>query len=296
MQRMRVLKTTSKGLTRNEEQHRDEDDVNTKAWEITVTAEMKRKMAGPWQTSDILKLMGKQLGYRALQSRLAGIWRPTGNMQFIDIGYGFYIMKFEALKDYHHALRDGPWFVGDQYLHVQAWEADFHPCTAKVTTTAVWIQLEQLPIEYYHPDFFKHVGIKLGKLLKIDAVTSSAIRGHFAQLCVQIDINKPLAKRIKIGTFCRFSKKEKMVHFGKILYMKMYLFYAIDWPNKRHCPDKPIRYYCPPKLSMDDGREAIKRAFNIPNCYKLARRPLGGPSKSTLSEPKSITKEVLMPP
>ncbi|KAK7846701.1 hypothetical protein CFP56_007510 [Quercus suber] len=151
-------KRTSDREPMSEEQHRDEGDVNTKAWAITVTAEMKCKMARPWQTSVILKLMGKQLGYRALQSRLAGIWRPIGNMQFIDIAYGFYIMKFEALKDYHHALMRGPWFVGDQYLHVQAWEADFHSCTAKVTTTAVWIRLEQLPIEYYHLDFFKTCG------------------------------------------------------------------------------------------------------------------------------------------
>ena len=34
---------------------------------------------------------------------------------------------------------DGPWFVGDQYLHVQAWEADFSPGTIKVTSTAVWL-------------------------------------------------------------------------------------------------------------------------------------------------------------
>lgn len=70
----------------SEEQHRHEDDVNTEAWEITVMAKMKRKMAGPWQTSVILKLMGKKLGYRALQTRLVGIWRPTDDMQFIDIG------------------------------------------------------------------------------------------------------------------------------------------------------------------------------------------------------------------
>ena len=31
-------------------------------------------MASLWQTSIIIKLMGKQLGYRALQTRLAGIW------------------------------------------------------------------------------------------------------------------------------------------------------------------------------------------------------------------------------
>ena len=57
------------------------------------------------------------------------------------------------------------------------------------------------------------MGIKLGKLLKIDVVTSSAICGHFARLCVQIDINKPLAKRIKIGTICRFKKKKKIGTF-----------------------------------------------------------------------------------
>ena len=59
-------------------------------------------------------------------------------------------MKFNALRDYHHVLMDGTWFLGEQYLHVQAWEVDFYPSTAKVTTTVVWIRIKQLPIEYYH--------------------------------------------------------------------------------------------------------------------------------------------------
>ena len=66
----------------------------------------------------------------------------------IDIGYGYFIMWFDLAKDYQHALMNGR-FVGDQYLHVQAWEADFHPHIAKISTTAVWIHLENLPIEYY---------------------------------------------------------------------------------------------------------------------------------------------------
>ena len=85
------------------EQHREDNCLTEDAWEITVSAELKRKLAGPWQTSVIFKLMGKQLGYRALQTRLVGIWCPTGNMNLIDIGYGFFIMEFEVLKDYHHA-------------------------------------------------------------------------------------------------------------------------------------------------------------------------------------------------
>ena len=37
-------------------------------------------------------------------------------MHLIDIGYDFFIMCFDVLKDYHHALMDGPWFMGEQYL------------------------------------------------------------------------------------------------------------------------------------------------------------------------------------
>ena len=45
------------------------------------------------------------------------------------------------------------------------------------------------------------MGNKLGKLLKIDAVMNTAIRGRFAWLCVQLDTIKPLPKRPKIDTF-----------------------------------------------------------------------------------------------
>ena len=150
---------------------REEDHINEESWEINILVDLMQKMASPWQTSIILKLMGKQLGYHAQQTRLAGIWYPLDNMVLIDIRYGYFIMKFDVLKDYHHAFMDGSWFVGEQYLHVQVWEADFHPSIAKVTNTSVWICLEQLPIEYYHQELLAfghqtlfHVRVPFGLL------------------------------------------------------------------------------------------------------------------------------------
>ena len=145
--------TTTEPPCNDDAHHSNPDGLNDEAWEIRVPSELKRKLASPWQTSIILKIMGRSLGYRALQTRLAGIWRPTSTMHLIDIGYGYFIMQFDHVQDYQHALMDGPWFVGDQYLHVQAWEEDFHPYIAKISTTVVWFHLENLPIEYYHPDF-----------------------------------------------------------------------------------------------------------------------------------------------
>ena len=90
-----TMETETRGS--NIDQPGDEEQFNKETWEINVSTELKRKMASPWQTSIIIKLMGKQLGYRALQKRLAGIWHPSGNMVLIEIGYGYFIMKFDVL-------------------------------------------------------------------------------------------------------------------------------------------------------------------------------------------------------
>ncbi|KAK7859466.1 hypothetical protein CFP56_005990 [Quercus suber] len=113
-------------------------------WEIAVTTEMKHKMVGPCKLGSSSNSQVDSLGIE--------LFKPV-------------------LTDYQHALMDGPWFVGDQYLHVQPWEADFH------------------------------VGNKLGKLLKIDAVTSATSWGRFARLCVQFNITSPLPKCVKIENF-----------------------------------------------------------------------------------------------
>ena len=65
----------------NEEQPREEDQMNEEEWDIHVSADLKRKMLGPWQTSIILKLMGKQLGY-FFANQVSWYMAPNGQHAF----------------------------------------------------------------------------------------------------------------------------------------------------------------------------------------------------------------------
>uniref|UniRef100_A0A7N2LF04 Uncharacterized protein n=1 Tax=Quercus lobata TaxID=97700 RepID=A0A7N2LF04_QUELO len=73
-----TMETETRGS--NIDQPGDEEQFNKETWEINVSTELKRKMASPWQTGIIIKLMGKQLGYRALQKRITIIllWMDHG--------------------------------------------------------------------------------------------------------------------------------------------------------------------------------------------------------------------------
>ena len=64
---------------------------------------------------------------------------------------------------------------------------------------AVWIRLSELPIEHYEPSALLKIGQAIGLVLRIDAYTASNVRGRFARICVQVNLDKPLIYFIQIG-------------------------------------------------------------------------------------------------
>ena len=63
---------------------------------------------------------------------------------------------------------------------------------------AVWARL---PIEFYDMGVLKEIGNAIGPVLRIDATTTSGTYGRYARICVQVDLAKPLVRRVFIGRF-----------------------------------------------------------------------------------------------
>ena len=59
--------------------------------------------------------------------------------------------------------------------------------------------MPELPIEFYEPTMLKKLGSTIGPVLRIDLHTINEERGRFARICVQINVDKPLVKTMKIG-------------------------------------------------------------------------------------------------
>jgi hypothetical protein len=76
---------------------------------------------------------------------------------------------------------------------------DFRASEASVSSVAVWVRLPELPVEYYHKDSLMHIGSGLGPVLRVDFNTASGTRGRFARLCVQLDLDKPLMRTVRVG-------------------------------------------------------------------------------------------------
>lgn len=95
----------------------------------------------------------------------------------MDLGYGFFLVRFYYNEDLDNVLMRGLWFIGDQFLSIRPWEPFLKPSTANVSLFAVWIRLCELLIELYEAKKLKQIGESIGKVLRIDSHTAMEARG-----------------------------------------------------------------------------------------------------------------------
>ncbi|XVF28970.1 hypothetical protein REPUB_Repub15cG0079400 [Reevesia pubescens] len=168
---------------------------------VKIPASLKKSLRDPWRSTLIIKLLGKSITYNVLLHKVTQLWKLGGEFELIDLGYGFYAVKFERMDDRFRVLTEGPWKIMDHYLTVQRWRPLFRPSQATIGSTAVWVHLPELPLEFFNEDVLMEIGRILGKPLKIDSTTALATRGKFARICVEVNLQKPLVSKIRVGKY-----------------------------------------------------------------------------------------------
>ncbi|GLT67140.1 hypothetical protein SLA2020_394690 [Shorea laevis] len=189
-----------------------DDDPNDPTPIVLLSKAEKKRIREPWMNSIIIKpFHHKTLGYNYIYPRLKAQWKPSGKWDFIDLGFDFFLVRFQVLEDLNRVIFGGPWFVGPFFLTIRRWEPNFDPAEAvkSMTTTAVWARLPNLSADHYDPDTLQKIGNKVGTLLRVDAHTAHHTRGQYARICVQIDLSQPVAKVVRIG-----KKRQKVAYEG----------------------------------------------------------------------------------
>ena len=181
----------------------DEDEVDEPPEDgevvIKFSRVLKQKIRAPWSTSLIVKVFGRSVGYVFLVNKLKFLWKAYGNVSCVDLGEGFFLIRFDSRNSFEEVLKGGPWFIGEHFLSLRPWSPNFRASEASVSSIAVWVRLPELPVEYYHKEALLLIGSDLGPVLRVDVNTATGTRGRFARICIQLDIKKPLARTIRVG-------------------------------------------------------------------------------------------------
>ncbi|XP_025647149.1 uncharacterized protein [Arachis hypogaea] len=164
----------------------------------TVTEEAKEILAEPYKDAIVIKVLGKNFSYTAITHKLKGVWRTKGGYEVLDVGFGYFLVKFDLLEDREKVLLGGPWMITGSYVAVKPWSSSFRPCENTFGSTMVWIRITGLNINYYQERTMKMIASSVGKPIRIDLATKSVERGKYARACVQINLGLPVIKKIQV--------------------------------------------------------------------------------------------------
>ena len=153
----------------------------------------------PWAKALMVKVFGRTVRFNYLNLKINALCRPTAKMDHVNLGKDYFLIRFHS-PDYDNVLKGGPWFVGEHFLAIKPWEPYFRASGDNLTSVAIWVRFSELPIEFYDLEVLKEIGSAIGPVLRIDSYTANGSRGSYARLCIQVDIDRPLIKSIRIGS------------------------------------------------------------------------------------------------
>lgn len=67
----------------------------------------------------IIKLFDKPLSYEILMKMLRLKWGLKGDIAWTDVGFEFYIVRFNNMEDNEFVITQGHWLIGDSYLTIR---------------------------------------------------------------------------------------------------------------------------------------------------------------------------------
>lgn len=86
-----------------------------------------------------MKLLGRKIGFKALESILNQMWVKREVITIIDLSNDYYLVAFSHEDNKKAALANGLWFIYDHHLTVKDWSPNFQSGSDTITKYAVWV-------------------------------------------------------------------------------------------------------------------------------------------------------------
>ncbi|KAJ0974944.1 hypothetical protein J5N97_016909 [Dioscorea zingiberensis] len=163
------------------------------------------------------KVLGRAPNLEVAREILSKLWGSYGDFSIADMPNGFFVIRCSSESMAEDLLVDGPWSINGSIFHLLRWKEHFEPMYEKLSTATVWVQLNNMPVEYWETEHLEALVNYFGRLIKVDPTRYEMGRAKFVRVCIEIDLQKPLKKGVWVST-------PKSKSFVSILYERLPVF------------------------------------------------------------------------
>lgn len=130
---------------------------------------------------------GRFPGIKALREEVAK-WRTKVKIHLHPSQW--IIFKFQSEEDRVKVVNGGPYHVFNRPLLIKEMPREFNFGDELIHHVPIWVQLPNLPIDYWTNECLSKIGSMIGKPVASDSLTQSREHLAYARVLVEIDISK----------------------------------------------------------------------------------------------------------
>ncbi|KAJ4836505.1 hypothetical protein Tsubulata_036207 [Turnera subulata] len=165
---------------------------------VELSEAFLHRLRKPWDKAVVVKLLGRAIGFKTLQSKILSLWNPKGPIKIIDLENNYFVVRFWEEDDYHRALLDGSWSIFSHVLSVQPWSQSFRASSNSIDKVVTWVRFLDFPLDHYHSRVLSTMRNLVGKTVKLERNSENPSRGKFAKVAVAIDLTQPLEGTVSV--------------------------------------------------------------------------------------------------
>lgn len=153
-----------------------------------------------WRDCIVGHFVDRKLPFKLVRSIAFNNWRDYGLKDVLANDKGFFFFVFGVEGAYRQISEIGAWHFAGRLMVLQEWHSEMDYENEGLNKLPLWIQLYNVPLQYWTEAGLSYLASAVGKPLYADAMTESTSRISYAKICVEVDAQSPLPHSIDLTT------------------------------------------------------------------------------------------------
>lgn len=153
-----------------------------------------------WRDCIVGHFVDRKLPFKLVRSIAFNNWRDYGLKDVLANDKGFFFFVFGVEGAYRQISEIGAWHFAGRLMVLQEWHSEMDYEKEGLNKLPLWIQLYNVPLQYWTEAGLSYLASAVGKPLYADAMTESTSRISYAKICVEVDAQSPLPHSIDLIT------------------------------------------------------------------------------------------------
>lgn len=143
-----------------------------------------------------------------LHAIVNGIWsRYHRDISVTKMEGNAYLLRIPNVATRNRVMSQGLWQIEGQTMFVARWEPGPFPKKPELTSAPIWLELRQVPPQFFNEDGFEHIAGLVGDPKGLHPSTANMTNLEVAKVFTIIDPRKPLPEAVNVqfdsGEICR---------------------------------------------------------------------------------------------